>query len=618
MSIEIVSSLESRYEQVYRKQGIRFVSRMSDPILLPVNQFEEIDHSVLHYFFPQEGRETYGIARNNPLIQHWKKNIGVYHVTDYFKVRGNTRKRTVNVKMMMRAYHKHHNQLFWLREEKKINSFWLKRQWAIICDYSLMGRTHEYKNVSLTFLNKFETQYESYLKNINHWCQLSPRKQLVVFHVPDKIPDIARLKMASKEFKRAYWNEFDTYEKLVLLDFWKWLDPNYHQQSILGNSIDEKNLNKIEFLFYYKGHATLINLELIYKWATGLEVMDIDDNEEGHDSDDILDGNTPANQSTVRRFQRRFLVFLNAIVNKTKEYESRNIVIDDKKEDEVIEGIYDTNTEETLKDSDIVEVTDPDKVTNTEIETEVINQEENKQDDKKIIAPNKINESMKVDVLTDKPTDNFVNKETTRPIILDLVPANKKETQTETMKPSQIIATESRKELQDYAVNLNLTEREVQYWNKQLSKIDSIPSPFDKKKSLRDFIDEVVDTEIKKEDIQIPDIPLVMDKTMLESSLIGYREKYAKEMFRRDVVRNICAVQKAGVAITDYSIEEDKSIASDYEVHVVQFTPIGGSPSTARIRVPKIAEDGTITKGGKIFNLKNLRRDLRQKSMFFF
>jgi hypothetical protein len=54
---------------------------------------------------------------------------------------------------------------------------------------------------------------------------------------------------------------------------------------------------------------------------------------------------------------------------------------------------------------------------------------------------------------------------------------------------------------------------------------------------------------------KIPDVDLITDKSMLESTTIDYDAKYVREVYHRDVARMVLAVQKGPVAVTGVSRE---------------------------------------------------------------
>lgn len=640
-SLEDSVSLEARYEQVYRKQGIRFYARMLDPKLHPVTELEEIDFSVLHYMIPGQSKETFGISSDNPFIKDKKKKVAVYHQLDYPKnIKGPTKKRFYNSRLAMRAYHKLNPTLFWVRTEKKLNMFWTRRPWNMICDYSLMGRSIIFRNGIMKHLFEFEAQYSGYLNGISEFLKLGNRRQLMMFHVPDTLPKIMELRLASKEFKKTYWKAFPSYTQLALLDMWKWLDPHTRKESIMDKYFTERNYDSVDILFHYKGHVALLNMGLLNKWLTGKEPLDGEETEE----EKSVEGEEGISQSQARRFQKRFYLFLSKIIEKQKEYESKMITVSDEKQATDVEQVYNTNTDDSLKDDDIPDTDDPDLIKdNGEIEIIHNQQKDNEYESEKLEGEDSLQSGSEEGSRRSEGSSDQGSEETTpsesggedpeeqehrlareiaehsqansifgqRTNSFEPVLPEQDRVRKPLKSTSSLIDIGSRKQLDELSYDLELTQRETDFWDKQLKAYQKIKNPFDTsgKQSLEDFVNQELNQEINKEDITIPDIPLVMDKSMLESTLINYDKHYIEKSLKRDIARNILAVQKAGVAVTDYRVEKKKDIASDFEIHVIQFTPIGGSPSTIRMKLPVLDDNGVITSSGVQYRYKRLRVD---------
>ena len=87
----------------------------------------------------------------------------------------------------------------------------------------------------------------------------------------------------------------------------------------------------------------------------------------------------------------------------------------------------------------------------------------------------------------------------------------------------------------------------------------------------------------------------VLDRTMLESSLLSFGEDYVKNVMHKDVLNMISEVQKAGVIIKKHEIDIDHSALGSYENHTLELKPIDGAPSTIRFRIPVVDDDGNLS-----------------------
>ena len=651
-------SLEARYSSVYRKQGIRYFVKMENPKIFRIQDLDEIDLSILHYFYPDH-RDSFGISNQSPFVKGRKKGQLSFHHLDYDKgTLGPTRRRIFNSRLAIKAYHKANPGVFWAKKEERFKSYNGRRPWNMIVDYSLMGRTQEFRPSFKRHLYFFEGRYRGYLNGIRHYTKITDRRQLVLFHIPEVLPRVPELKRATIELKRAYWKIFDSYEKLALLDFWKWLDPYTRDGSIFAEYIQEKDLDRMDLLCLYGNSVVLLNLGMLDRWVTGKESLgddnDVDDDHDPEDDEPLIA------QTTARRFQKRFLRFLSKIIEHDKTMNTalvQPLEVDNKQAKE-IQVIYDTNTEESLKDEVFL---DPDQVKDNgdeiviskqELENSVDVKEENdslneptqtttqetvkevasysqqpKPENLSQFTARKENSFLKPtsvkSTLADTPSDPGVGivsggsspltRTNYQPVRVDelitqpIIPNNKPGVQTQ-VKVSQIIDTKAERQIKDFAVELMLTKRQQEYWEEASETYKRLPSP-DKDKTLDEYINQEIDATISEEDTKAPDMPLVTDKSMLKSTLKDFDSRYIEKHLKRDIVRNVVSLQKSGILINKYDVEDQSNLASNIEVHTVQVTPVGGSPSTIRIRLPKVDKDGVMRLNGVRSFCRKMRRD---------
>lgn len=616
--------LEARYNIVYRQQGIRFINQLKNPKLYPISQLEPFDFAMYHYFVPRgEDVETYGISQDHPLLRLNQYRYGVYHIGAFTQpIKGPSQKKFFNYRLAEKSYHKHNKRLYWLRTMEKVKVFSKKRPWEIIVDYSMMGRNTKFRPNLYRFLNEFQTTYSNYLYEAGKIISTVPnRRHLLMLHVPDTIPSLNHLRMASKELKKTYHKFFPSYKELALLDFWRWISVIYSKDSLFANYIKEKDFDNIELLVVYKNHASFVNLGLIYKWFSGKEPID-DVNEAVIGDDDDEDINVGAS----RKFQKWFYLFLTRIVEKQKEYEMATAQIKDVDVEQTksITQIYDTSTDETLKDED-VDVADmvpegdvvvsqtTDEIKNSTPDNYVPPSDDGSQNTNNVEET----ESSNTDTISgnfapaslfgkDSVPDTTVSVgifDNFRPEkIARVAPVNA----TATM----IVDNHSKFRREEENLAFGFTQREKDYWDKQANVYKTLKSPVDKKKTLEEYLNESPSRKIEESDVSIPDIPLVIDKNMLNKSTKALDKKYIKEHLKRDTLKCILSAQRTGINITNYEVEDISDVAGGFEEHVIQFTPVGGSPSTVRLKIPKVDPDtGYIYSSGVAYSLRKQRVD---------
>jgi len=109
---------------------------------------------------------------------------------------------------------------------------------------------------------------------------------------------------------------------------------------------------------------------------------------------------------------------------------------------------------------------------------------------------------------------------------------------------------------------------------------------------------------------KIRDINAVVDKSMLESSLNEFESKYVSEVMERDIANVAMSVQRLGIAVTDYKVEQVVDAINNYNSYTVKITPVTGASSTLRFRIPVIEKDGTFIANGVRCRLTKQRGDL--------
>jgi len=91
------------------------------------------------------------------------------------------------------------------------------------------------------------------------------------------------------------------------------------------------------------------------------------------------------------------------------------------------------------------------------------------------------------------------------------------------------------------------------------------------------------------------DSDTILDKSMLDSTVTHVNTQYIKHVMQKDVANMVMGVQQAGIAITNYEVDEVVDALSAYDSYTIQFQPVGGLTTTRRFRIPKVQEDNTYT-----------------------
>ena len=130
-------------------------------------------------------------------------------------------------------------------------------------------------------------------------------------------------------------------------------------------------------------------------------------------------------------------------------------------------------------------------------------------------------------------------------------------------------------------------------------------------KPLKEMItikDEELD--IKEEEVTIPDKEPIIDKKITKSTITPLDRKYIRDVMAKDLVSSIYHIQNSGVLVEEHKIETETSVTGEAEIHTIKLRPIDGKPSTIKIKLPKINEEGEFTIAGTTYRLRKQKTDL--------
>lgn len=406
---------------------------------------------------------------------------------------------------------------------------------------------------------------------------------------------------------------FNSDEGLNLLELWKWLGPD--RDSSMLAKVPFGKLNRINLIFYESGKWFVLNLGLINSWrvATASELAD----------------NPNANVKGIepKQMQLRFLRMLmslfqvrttvNAevteIVNGIKPEEDAGTDEDltkldssDAEQDEDVSvsdskgatlkinfvphtGTKNSSTAATPSDPQPLSVAHPDEDAPTESGDDILHDDEL---DKKLLADlaelEVISEVVSKEPQEDTPSTNIVT----------------------VIHESDTLEKGVMKVCDHLADNGLISGAQYRNFATLAGTFRHITSP-DGKTTLAEYIDIPAETLKIPQSTPIVEIPTVLDKSMLKSSLQHFDEHYIKHVMRRDMAAMTMHIQHAGVAVTSYDVERIEDVMGTYDSYAVRLVPVEGVSSTMRFKVPVVNEDGTYFANGVKYSLRKQIGDKR-------
>lgn len=133
--------------------------------------------------------------------------------------------------------------------------------------------------------------------------------------------------------------------------------------------------------------------------------------------------------------------------------------------------------------------------------------------------------------------------------------------------------------------------------------IDKIPSP-DGNGSLADYLNYSQDDLKITSPFRMVDRDTIVDKSLLESTLVDFDSRYIKEFMHKDAIKFALGVQNADVIVRDLRVEEHEDIANHYTQFTMSIELVPGGVQTITFPLPVFDERGVTEIGGVNYYLK--------------
>lgn len=128
----------------------------------------------------------------------------------------------------------------------------------------------------------------------------------------------------------------------------------------------------------------------------------------------------------------------------------------------------------------------------------------------------------------------------------------------------------------------------------------------DGKSTLEQFT-KIDRTKLKVEPVRVaPDRPTILDKSMLNTTLLDFDKKYVREFHHKNVARMVLGVQFGGVALTGYEHEHVDEATGSYDVYSAKVLPVNGTASSINIKIPTVDDRG-------VFVVNNVKYRMRKQ-----
>jgi hypothetical protein len=564
------------YEAFRLQRAIRRITNFIAPRFSNLDTFELPRESIVHYL--AEGNVELGPAPTDILFRNAPSLILAENVIQLSSNAGSPLRTPLSPDKLQQDYRQQYRRI---RPLKNITVGLRDARTILVINYALLNRLFRYRPLPLTRYFKFQNVINTWVDKVNYLASQTTRQQWIKLKLPEKIPNKSEFIRGSLIINRQTLQFFTDDNSLLLLELWKWLGPN-RETSVL-NKLTPEAIERLNFLVVEQGKYTFFNLSML--------------NESRVDpSAGILSGQAP------QQMQLNFIKFMDSVF--TIRSVAAKTTIETLTEEEDINtvlleaGKVDNDDDIKVVDEKVVSV-DRNPVMTDDTDTEPT-----------VISINNDGEELELlSQLESEAQAALVAGEFTD-IQTQFIPTTEPDSTVEPPEdenPTTIVTgvVEAAQRLQRDAL---ISYNEYSRYERLAKSYQTIPNPFGDG-TLEDLAKPDPTITGTLEPGIIPDIPTVLDKSMLQSTLINFDPVYIEKVLNKDVAAMLLSAQKAGVAITGFQVTPYVDANNQFDIYEIKFTPVGGAPSTFRFRLPRVNKDGVWVTNNIKYRMRKQHRD---------
>lgn len=597
------------FNQFILKSAVRSPIYLLNPVVVDSTEISLPRLSVLHYLDTQY--DNHFPTRDMPYFSIIPKNkkIPIYHITDLISKEETTTLLNKYVQRDIRKWYISNIKTF--KNVDLLESPNKDINVISIYNYNLLKDLYKYKTSLLSKYYQYKNLYSTYYYYIKEALKADTESHhFISINLPNGIPNYNIINIILK-FNELKYSRVVTDDNLKqVIDLYLWLLNETRNRSNLKDITDEDS-NRVMIEFKYRGYSCFTPLYVIRSLC----------------KESSLESNIKISD---KKIQRLFILFLYKIqdkVNTILEQNEKEVT-----KDTLVEDDADKVKEEILNDSDKNNLTDDsdplDKIpeypgiTKTKVS-------ENKIDDKFLLKDLNVNQILETDsfnTLLDSSL-NELEASTVNDIYEESILKVQEENNTtddqqslqvdtseehiENLLKEKNLDTEYEKFIKEVTEFKLLTPTELRSIRKIYENRANLTSPYDKDKQIDEYKQlNSNDTVITKEDVKLDIDNILIKDTFKEDAVLNFDKKYLKTTLKKDIVACVTNLEKSGIVIKEYNIEEDISSLGNYEIHQLTLKPLNGKESTIYFRLPKIDSEGEFVVSGIKVRMRKQRTDL--------
>lgn len=632
------------YPKFYLLTGVRLAKKLKDPRVNLLKNFEFPKNSFFHYTELNSSNDSgysLGITSDNPFLANLpaQSKPVLFHQTDYSENIDLTGiklvRKTLQKGLLVKQYHRENPNFIRgfidTSKAKLITNVCVK-------NHTLVGAEYHYTKTVLSEYIRFKNYWKSVFTDIAKMAINGERHHFVAIKLPDVIPARSILNKWENESKQTNWKKFNTEERFLFAEFYAWLKQD--AESVFPT--EPKALKKINIIFYHKYFYYVVNLGLLNDWI----IPDIGKTEDGQ----------VMTTSDARRFfiLGAMKVVMNTVVATNNEADESEEDQEDAIDQSMVnDDDFEGNENEELLAKRIKDVATDYSVSNQEDVFEAAKSKSLNLNPKNFSnvgsksTVGTIEELLKIG--TEKGAVRKLSAKEQK--VADAAIFNSEETTDEAdeldLETLELLnkeedIQEEKKEIlktvgyQSYqSENLDLTsfiEKRVdslstsgKYSTAELRRLKMIGKKWEDIPDVNGkFKNAVEKVNIKPVDLQMPtevqiakDVPGVLDKSMLYSSLATFDKQYIDEILPRHILACAVNLQKADICVTDHKVLSVENAFDAYDIHSFKLIPLEGLESTIKLPLPKVQKDGSFMVSGVKSKSRKQKIDLPIRKISF-
>lgn len=611
----------------YRKFGVRVLPQVMTPAMNELKLLAFPKESVYHYL-PFDGLSD-GPANDDPLLRDYKRSIPILspiHLTSFegFPVRLGG-----DGMSLVREYLKTHRKM---RKAMNIMDSLKDRELPLVVNYALLTKLYRYQHGAFSSYRSWFNLFSTFINQFNALAEVSMRQHYVFLHVPKTLPSVRQLMMAAVELNQAAVKVLREPAGFMLLEFWKWLAPHEGSEPSLFAGIPKDKIHLLNFVFVEGGKWCVINFGTLtsFRTPTLKKPADPEAGFQGKQEEPefvIQAKQHVSGEQLAKRVLRMYMSIMESRNAALKQLLAEQALPTDKETQQQLEPDAPV-TEETLQ-----------------VQQQAAQQEQSSLPD--MPAPARPLQKTKVPSIIKHapipanylPNVSILDEEELASLSDEHFQHLIREQDAEIEKDLQMLEELSQKQVQEHThpawrelaeeKPVPAAEAGVVAMCEKLASSGSISAAEYRKhlkaaQTYKEIKAPVGDGKLDEFMVIAPEVlklgdgagqmhadaKTVIDKTMLKSSLNDFTSRYVKEVLHKDIANTVMSVQNAGVAVTGYRVERTDDILGGFETHVIKLAPVIGQPSTMRLKVPIVKEDGSFVANNVTYKLRKLYGDV--------